>query len=330
MAANPELEAEGRGADRREPGAAVHEGHARDAAVRLLDAGGRRPRADGRRVRGDRRPAAARPAARGHRRDLRLADLPPALRQRRAGRRLRHRRGDVRVRRARRDARASSSPRRPRPATPELQQDPQQSPPLQIESSRALSLSRASAPPGSDGGGLLGGVLAHLEGGAAAAGGDDVRVVDRRSRRPGGRRRSRPRSRTRTACSTLSTTTETPWCSKTWSSSFGWSSASAYWKPEQPPPRTATRSACSAAVARAASSSLILPAALSVRLIGVVAVFHRFKLYRPVVDFLLVRVLPVQVLEDPPGVVDHLVAVDQHGHAPLAGQLLDLRATRPP
>ena len=42
---------------------------------------------------------------------------------------------------------------------------------------------------------------------------------------------------------TLSTTTATPSTSKTWSSSFGLSKASAYWKPEQPPPRTATRSA---------------------------------------------------------------------------------------
>ena len=44
---------------------------------------------------------------------------------------------------------------------------------------------------------------------------------------------------------TLSTTTATPSTSKTLSSSLGLSKASAYWKPEQPPPRTATRSAWS-------------------------------------------------------------------------------------
>ncbi len=42
---------------------------------------------------------------------------------------------------------------------------------------------------------------------------------------------------------TLSTITETPSTSKTLSSSLARSKASAYWKPEQPPPRTATRRA---------------------------------------------------------------------------------------
>ena len=41
----------------------------------------------------------------------------------------------------------------------------------------------------------------------------------------------------------LSTMTATPSTSKTWSSSLALSKASAYWKPEQPPPRTATRRA---------------------------------------------------------------------------------------
>src|SRR5256885_9028965 len=36
-------------------------------------------------------------------------------------------------------------------------------------------------------------------------------------------------------------------------------------------------------------------------------------------------VLPLEVLDDPPRVVDDLVAVDEHRHAPLAGQLFDLR-----
>ena len=71
---------------RRSPrtGAPVHEGHPGDAALRLLDAGGRRARAARRRLRRDRRAPGAAAAARGDRRDLRLADLPPALRRRRA------------------------------------------------------------------------------------------------------------------------------------------------------------------------------------------------------------------------------------------------------
>src|SRR3954447_7873984 len=64
---------------------------------------------------------------------------------------------------------------------------------------------------------------------------------------------------------TLSTTTETPSTSKTWSSSLAWSKASAYWKPEQPPPRTATRSAWLSEPSWDPSSSAILPAALPVR-----------------------------------------------------------------
>src|ERR671919_315411 len=66
----------------------------------------------------------------------------------------------------------------------------------------------------------------------------------------------------------LSTTTATPWLSKRWSSSLGVSKASAYWNPEQPPPRTATRSACSAPFSCSPRSSLILVAALSVSVIG--------------------------------------------------------------
>ena len=67
---------------------------------------------------------------------------------------------------------------------------------------------------------------------------------------------------------TLSTTTATPSTSKTLSSSLALSKASAYWKPEQPPPRTATRSACSAPSAWPPSSSPIFSAALSVRVIA--------------------------------------------------------------
>ena len=51
---------------------------------------------------------------------------------------------------------------------------------------------------------------------------------------------------------TLSTMTATPSTSKTWSSSLVLSKASAYWKPEQPPPRTATRRAWPSDVALAA------------------------------------------------------------------------------
>ena len=75
---------------------------------------------------------------------------------------------------------------------------------------------------------------------------------------------------------TLSTTTETPSTSKTWSSSLAWSKASAYWKPEQPPPRTATRSACPPASSWEPSSSAILPAALSVRAIAVLSLVSHF------------------------------------------------------
>ena len=67
---------------------------------------------------------------------------------------------------------------------------------------------------------------------------------------------------------TLSTTTATPSTSKTLSSSLALSKASAYWKPEQPPPRTATRSACSAPSGCEPSSSPIFSTALSVRVIA--------------------------------------------------------------
>src|SRR6187549_315978 len=67
---------------------------------------------------------------------------------------------------------------------------------------------------------------------------------------------------------TLSTTTATPSTSKTWSSSLALSKASAYWKPEQPPPRTATRSACPSASSEPPSRSPIFSAALAVRLIA--------------------------------------------------------------
>src|SRR5262249_41121936 len=71
---------------------------------------------------------------------------------------------------------------------------------------------------------------------------------------------------------TLSTMTATPSTSKTLSSSFGLSKASAYWKPEQPPPRTATRSACSLPSDWLASSSPIFSTALSERVIAAVGV----------------------------------------------------------
>src|SRR5262245_34552468 len=119
----------------------------------------------------------------------------------------------------------------------------------------------------------------------------------------------------------LSTTTATPWFSKRWSSSLGASKARAYWKPEQPPPRTATRRACSVSFSCSPSSSLILVAALSVSVIGgtsVIAVHCRGA------------VGPIQVLADPVGVVHHPVAVDQHGHEPHAGELDDLGSIRPP
>ena len=50
-------QAAGRAGDRRQPGAPVHEGHPRGAALRLLDAGRRRARAARRRLRRDRRAA---------------------------------------------------------------------------------------------------------------------------------------------------------------------------------------------------------------------------------------------------------------------------------
>ncbi len=40
-------------------------------------------------------------------------------------------------------------------------------------------------------------------------------------------------------------------------------------------------------------------------------------------------VRPVEVLQDSPRVMDHLVAVDEDGYTPLAGQLLDLGPRRP-
>ena len=200
--------------------------------------------------------------------------FPPALCQRRAGRGLRHRRGDAR------DRRAVPAARR-RAARGGARRLRSHSPPTR---SRARRLSWADQPSvprvGSDGRGALGCVLAHLEGRATAACGDDVRVVRPRTRRPEGRRRSRPPEPNTNCMLTLSTTTETPGWSKTWSSSLGWSSARAYWNPEQPPPRTDTRSACSGEFSFAASRSLILPAALSVRLTARLRSLHRFKLYR--------------------------------------------------
>src|SRR2546423_13055507 len=119
----------------------------------------------------------------------------------------------------------------------------------------------------------------------------------------------------------LSTITATPWSSKTWSSSFLLSSASAYWKPEQPPPRTATLRACSWSGCEA-RSSLILPAAVSVRPIACSGVWVSvIASQRIAVGLVAGSVLPVQVLPDSLRVVDHLVAVDQHGHAALPGQL---------
>src|SRR5439155_22556520 len=42
------------------------------------------------------------------------------------------------------------------------------------------------------------------------------------------------------------------------------------------------------------------------------------------------RLEVVEVLDYPPGVVDHLVLVHEHGDPPLAGQLVDLVAVPPP
>src|SRR3954453_4401292 len=71
---------------------------------------------------------------------------------------------------------------------------------------------------------------------------------------------------------TLSTTTETPSISKTLSSSLGLSKASAYWKPEQPPPRTATRRAWAGLSSWVPSSSPIFSTALSLRVIAALGV----------------------------------------------------------
>src|SRR3954453_23564919 len=67
---------------------------------------------------------------------------------------------------------------------------------------------------------------------------------------------------------TLSTTPETPTTSKTWSSSLALSKASAYWKPEQPPPRTATRRAWPSDSPCPPSSSPIFSTALGLRVIA--------------------------------------------------------------
>ena len=71
---------------------------------------------------------------------------------------------------------------------------------------------------------------------------------------------------------TLSTMTATPSTSKTWSSSLTRSKASAYWKPEQPPPRTATRRAWSPVSPWLPSSSPIFSTALGLRVIASVGV----------------------------------------------------------
>ena len=278
----------------------------------------------------------ARAAARGDRRDLRLADLPAALRQRRAGRRRRHRRGDARVRRAgraarRRAARAAAD----RSAKQELQADPQQSPPMQIERSARRARSTAQTAAACSAVSSL-----HLEGGAAAAGGDDVRVVDREAgaleavdvvdlgaedelhahlvdddrRRPGARRRGRR-----------------PWAGRR-RARTGSRSSRRRERRRGAPARRRSR--------WPPSSSLILPAALSVSVDGLAsAVTHRYlncsrssparapQRFRPARPL---RVAPIEVLEDPLRVVDHLVAVDQHRHAPLPGQLHDLGALRAP
>src|SRR5436190_4440180 len=129
---------------------------------------------------------------------------------------------------------------------------------------------------------------------------------------------------------TLSTMTATPLCSKTLSSSFAWSSASAYWKPEQPPPRTATLSADSSSLPREATRSLIFAAAPSVRATAAVGVSTCFRLYRHMgaASASVASVRPLQVLQDPLRVVDHLIAVDDHRDPALTGELLDLRPGR--
>src|SRR3954465_6159891 len=70
----------------------------------------------------------------------------------------------------------------------------------------------------------------------------------------------------------LSTMTATPSTSKTWSSSLARSKASAYWKPEQPPPRTATRRAWPSVSPWPPSSSPIFSTALALRVIASVGV----------------------------------------------------------
>src|SRR6266480_2648916 len=129
----------------------------------------------------------------------------------------------------------------------------------------------------------------------------------------------------------LSTTTATPWFSKRWSSSLAASNASAYWKPEQPPPRTATRRACSEPLSCSPSSSLILPAALSVSLIGCGDSLIGTHCRDPRCGVrTFACVFPVEILEDAAGVADHLLAVDQHRHIGKLGELDDFRAARAP
>src|SRR5215210_3528138 len=128
---------------------------------------------------------------------------------------------------------------------------------------------------------------------------------------------------------TLSTTTETPSTSKTWSSSFGLSKASAYWKPE-PPPRTATRRAWLSPSSWPDRRVLIFSVATPVRLIA--------ELVVSVIDLMIsacvlgssAAVPPVQILVDSARVVDHLAAVDKDRHPSLARQLLDLGPVGPP
>ena len=95
------------------------------------------------------------------------------------------------------------------------------------------------------------------------------------------------------------------------------------------------RRACSASFA--ATRSRIFSAAVSVSVDCCLGRLHRLHIVKHSRRRLLASslgVLPVQVLEDSLRVVDHLVAVDQHRHAALAGQLLDLgpapRACREP
>ena len=125
---------------------------------------------------------------------------------------------------------------------------------LGVEQPEAVAAQRTEPPgpvaaaadriPGLDRGcSVLGGVLFDLERRATTTGGDDVRVVDLEARALQAFHVVDLEPKTNCML-TLSTTTATPSTSKTLSSSLGLSKASAYWKPEQPPPRTATRSAC--------------------------------------------------------------------------------------